>query len=379
MPDLFGKVAYSDLIDDIRGASPNEADIAGWDDHRLKMFILQAQERICQMAKVEDQWVLYLKTGFSQFNYTENPYITGASAASPIVMQTVSPHNLNQGDTIRQMRVAGVPGANGQFQVYQVISPTSYSIYNYEVITGATNASPIVINDTAHPFNTGDTVTIAGVLGNLAANGTWVITVVDQDHYSLNGSTGNGTYTGGGSATRITNGTGTTYVGPSGQYYRFNEIPDMFRDFKVGRMLVNNFLQEFRYVDPANLVDLQVRDNIFLLGQAATYIYPVRGMTTNRDTHRQFVVYPVPVVDIYLTGYGTIHINARTYANDNLGASIHLSAKWHEAIKKFVEYRVEDKLGHKKDAQVRYKEFLIEADIERKNRQIHPQMRITYE
>jgi len=68
-------------------------------------------------------------------------------------------------------------------------------------ITGATNASPIIITDTAHGYTTGEELTVAGVLGNTAANGSWGITVIDPNHFSLNWSTGTGAYTSGGTAT----------------------------------------------------------------------------------------------------------------------------------------------------------------------------------
>jgi hypothetical protein len=67
-------------------------------------------------------------------------------------------------------------------------------------ITAASNASPIKITVANHGFNTGETVVIAGVGGNTAVNGTWVITVVDANNFNLNGSTGNGAYTSGGTA-----------------------------------------------------------------------------------------------------------------------------------------------------------------------------------
>jgi hypothetical protein len=70
-------------------------------------------------------------------------------------------------------------------------------------ITGATNASPISITDPAHGYSTGQTVQIAGVGGNTAANGTWVITVVDANTFTLNGSIGNGAYTSGGAASAV--------------------------------------------------------------------------------------------------------------------------------------------------------------------------------
>lgn len=65
-------------------------------------------------------------------------------------------------------------------------------------IIGATNASPIVVTVTAHGYETGDQATIANVLGNLAANGNWTITVLTADTFSLDGSTGDGAYTSGG-------------------------------------------------------------------------------------------------------------------------------------------------------------------------------------
>jgi len=69
------------------------------------------------------------------------------------------------------------------------------------VISDATNATPIVIETTTHTFVTGDGVRIASVGGNTAANGDWVITVVDSTHFSLDTSVGNGAYTSGGLAT----------------------------------------------------------------------------------------------------------------------------------------------------------------------------------
>jgi hypothetical protein len=65
-------------------------------------------------------------------------------------------------------------------------------------ITGATNASPIVITSASHGLQTGMRVTVASVGGNTAANGTFNITVVNANTFSLDSSTGNSTYTSGG-------------------------------------------------------------------------------------------------------------------------------------------------------------------------------------
>lgn len=67
-------------------------------------------------------------------------------------------------------------------------------------ISGATNAAPIVVTSPAHGFEEGEKVTIEDVQGNTAANGTWVISAVRTDSFSLVNSKGSGAYSSGGSA-----------------------------------------------------------------------------------------------------------------------------------------------------------------------------------
>ena len=67
-------------------------------------------------------------------------------------------------------------------------------------ITGATNASPIVITSANHGLKSGQQVQVAGVGGNVKANGIWTVVVIDANHFSLTGSNGalgggNGVYT----------------------------------------------------------------------------------------------------------------------------------------------------------------------------------------
>jgi hypothetical protein len=75
---------------------------------------------------------------------------------------------------------------------------TSEAFAGSKAITGASNASPISITCTAHGYSTGETVAILGVLGNTAANGMWEITVTGANTFTLDGSTGNGTWSTGG-------------------------------------------------------------------------------------------------------------------------------------------------------------------------------------
>lgn len=72
-------------------------------------------------------------------------------------------------------------------------------------VNGATNATPIEITTVEdHGLLTGNTVFLAGVGGNTAANGSWVITSTGTKTFTLDSSVGNGAYTSGGVV-------GTTY------------------------------------------------------------------------------------------------------------------------------------------------------------------------
>jgi hypothetical protein len=70
-----------------------------------------------------------------------------------------------------------------------------FAAKTYVKLTDATNVTPILVTTAApHPFSTGDQIIVLGVLGNTAANGTWVITKISDSSFSLNSSVGNGTF-----------------------------------------------------------------------------------------------------------------------------------------------------------------------------------------
>lgn len=79
------------------------------------------------------------------------------------------------------------------------------------LVSGASNATPIVITTTAsHGYTTGDIVVVGGVGGNLSANGTWQVGTTTSTTFQLltrldgNNSTGSGAWTSGGWCLDIT-------------------------------------------------------------------------------------------------------------------------------------------------------------------------------
>jgi hypothetical protein len=117
---------------------------------------------------------------------------------------TLAPYSLSlKGGPITRVTVAVNPNTGAVTVTLANASGAPAGVSGSGQITGATNASPIVIQTSgAHGLSTGDLAVIYGVNGNTAANCTlatpWTITVVDATHFSLNGSTGNGAYTSGG-------------------------------------------------------------------------------------------------------------------------------------------------------------------------------------
>jgi len=78
-------------------------------------------------------------------------------------------------------------------------------------MTAATNANPCSVTVVGHPFSTGQSVTFSGVGGMTQLNGNvYVITKTGADTFTLDGtdSSAYGVYTSGGTATRVSTGTG---------------------------------------------------------------------------------------------------------------------------------------------------------------------------
>lgn len=103
---------------------------------------------------------------------------------------------------------AGTPSDPPTPPLYRAYSSTglmpngtgSLSKLDTASISAATNASPIQITATAHGYNTGTRINVSGVQGNTSANTETTVTVIDANNFTLDGTSGNGAYTGGGQA-----------------------------------------------------------------------------------------------------------------------------------------------------------------------------------
>lgn len=65
------------------------------------------------------------------------------------------------------------------------------------VISGSTNATPIVVTLTAgHGLKNGDRLAVSGITGNTGANGEWTLSAVGATTATLTGAVGNGAHGG---------------------------------------------------------------------------------------------------------------------------------------------------------------------------------------
>jgi hypothetical protein len=86
----------------------------------------------------------------------------------------------------------------------QIVGKGRAAVILANVITGITTANPGVVTTTVpHGFATGDTVTIAGVVGAPEANGTWTVTVLSDNTFSIPVNVTD-TWTSGGTVTHST-------------------------------------------------------------------------------------------------------------------------------------------------------------------------------
>ncbi|MCP3882361.1 MAG: hypothetical protein GY701_28800 [Sulfitobacter sp.] len=100
-------------------------------------------------------------------------------------------------------------------------------------VTGATNATPIVITTSAnHDMATGEEVDIEGILDNTNANGTWTITKISATTFSLDGSAGNASYVNGQGTVQTRDALARTFVAGTAFTGHVHRFPDAKQDDK---------------------------------------------------------------------------------------------------------------------------------------------------
>jgi hypothetical protein len=77
-----------------------------------------------------------------------------------------------------------------------------HKTYSAAISGAVTHGGLIQITSNGHKLNTGDHITITGIVGTTEANASWVITRTGGNNFDLNGSTFTNAYVSGGSFKR---------------------------------------------------------------------------------------------------------------------------------------------------------------------------------
>jgi hypothetical protein len=172
-----------------------------WAASGLQMWELDWALEAAAGGLLNDEFIIFLSGAIAAHTQLNLPFQEVLSFWMPLETRDVANH-LGDEDTVTYSTYSEV------FRNPAVLASAGSVFVGQNIIANASNATPIVITTAVpHGYPTGIQVSISGVLGNTAANGTFTITVgSDPDSFTLNGSAGNGAWTGGGVATGILSG-----------------------------------------------------------------------------------------------------------------------------------------------------------------------------
>lgn len=186
-----------------------------------------------------------------------------------------SAKGITAGDTVR-LKEAPIYNT-GVNATWTSVQSRGVSPFNNIQVGSATNATPIVCTSAvAHGYSTGDVVQISGVSGNTAANGVWKITVTGSTTFSLDDSSGNGSYLSGGSISPIfcrTIKTASALVKPIASFAPLNTVSLGTRASWVGATA--NVTTSIGTAFPKGAVnDIITINSSFTTGKIAYYTLP---------------------------------------------------------------------------------------------------------
>jgi hypothetical protein len=114
-------------------------------------------------------------------------------------------------------------GTNIANQVADATFPSNPSAAQFNVVSAASNATPVVLTTSGGDVSANDIVSVNEVLGNLGANGTYVANPATSSSITLLGSAGTGSYTSGGYVTKRNVLTSQSTFGSSSGIFFWNQ------------------------------------------------------------------------------------------------------------------------------------------------------------
>lgn len=165
-------------------------------------------------------------------------------------------------------------------------------------ITNATNATPIVITSNGHGLSNNDRVAIAGVGGNTAANGIWSVANVAANTFELEGSTGSGAYTAGGTWYKLNATRATALTLQNGRYVKTGETNKLY--LGTGMTTGTSGQTEMVFTSPSNLLlwnYYNQRSNTVFVQDSTSHTYTSATTRIYRNVNTNKAAWVVGVIE----------------------------------------------------------------------------------
>lgn len=189
-------------------SSSNSGNAVSWSAGTRQIILVQPAERLPVVLPLTNGYRLSLtsltprptadKTGASTL------YLTPDTGSHISIYDTGTQSWLDKTPGETSLSLSGLT-SGAVYDVFAYIASGTFKIDLFKwrnsgaAVTGAvTSGGLIKLTVTGHGLTTGDTVFVNGVLGTTEANGIWLITTVDANTFTLNGSTFTNAYTSGG-------------------------------------------------------------------------------------------------------------------------------------------------------------------------------------
>lgn len=367
----YDKSTYAQLTDDVR-EDINESKLAEKSNTSIQNDILRAEQIIADDYDVHEEYELRLSANVDEYAIQDRPVITNVTNATPMSVKSKSAHGLVDKDIISIRGVQGNDAANGTFRA-RYTDTTNFTLETFARITGVTVSGTTVTATTekAHGWSTGYSIVIDG--SSAYIDGTFTITVTGLKTFTFTHTVPAGTYDGLGIASRNAVGGGAYISG--GRFWKENEIPSHLGRFDFGEGDVNGFSHRVDFVGSGEIVDAQGWEwNDF----GFTPYGPCQAAHGRKNGRRYIRFHPVPLIAETIRIYGILKIAPHLYFDDLESSEIHLDSEWNEAMKFYVKslcYKwLKDKQSER-DEMNNFKAFMRDKKL---NTVTHSRIRVEY-
>ena len=348
---VYGKSTYDQLIDVLLSDIP-KPELRKLPPQTLMDWILRAEERICRLTSVREEFVLRYRQGVSDYELRNRPAISNATNATPIVI-TSSAHGITVNKRVYVFGCQGNTAANGTWFTSSAATD-SLTINPGSYISGVAvdSVGLKVTTEVAHGFTTGDTITIAGMDSTPIPDNDYTVTVVDDTNFTITYSPADPTYSGGGVAYKKSASTGNGIYSGGGRIWMDSELPTYINKVIGGSVFYGGINYNVRgyTIDDLNR-ERPYYPSLYLSA------FPLRAAIFTKGALRFLRVDPAPQSDGDFTIYGEVQVTPKDHYGEDPSLVIQLPSEYDPMILDFMKARAYEKFGQFDGRQVYETEF----------------------